>query len=570
MKNIFHYFISFFTFHFLFSTCYSQDYLGIANSAFAGVNGIDVNPASIVNNPRKWDVTIIGLNVAVANNYVGLNSKGSKHLKSMNPDPFDQANFLTLGSNGKTVSVFAGVNITLPSFMFTRPKHKDAFAFTCKSRIYAELDGIDPTLADIMINGQNDSALFNQDLSALRISAQAMVWNEYGITYGKTVMQTNNERLNVAGRLKYLQGIAAMYLFVKDIKYNFYTKDSIGVESSLIHYGHSDNLEFNKESAKFKAGGKPSFGLDLGATYEFHPLTDVHSRTKSQSKTTPLQHEYKYKIGLSVQDLGWIKYLKPADARDFKAEVQGNVDFNTLQSSGTNPLASADDSLKFKFKMVPDDDKFRMNLPTLISAQGDYYAGKNIYVNSTFNYAFQFKNNEDKIHEVTTFSITPRWDWKWLGAYVPFSYNKYSHVRAGASLRIGPLIFGTADLLPLLSKRDIKGIDFHFMLKVPHIHFGKKDKKPRSKSKFDVNRKKDKKPKKQKQGKTDMPKKDTTATKHKQPKPEKKKKKEHDIKTVKQKKKTKKHIFPRVHIFKKKNKHTANPEDRDHIIYFKL
>ncbi len=568
MKKFLSYYISFSFLLFFSTTVFSQDYLGFANSAFAGVTGIDVNPASIVNNPRKWDVTIIGLNIAVANNFVGLNNAGKIFLLSRNPGAFDQNGFITMNSKGKPISVFFATNISLPSFMFTRPKHKDAFAFTAKTRMYANVDGIDPALVNVIMNGETDSTLYNQDLSGTKISLQTMVWNEYGITYGKTVMQTSNERLNVAGRLKYLQGIAAMYVFVKDIKYNFYEADSIGVESSLIHYGHSSNLEFNKDAAKFKSEGKPSFGLDMGATYEFYPLTDVRAKNKSQSKTTPLQHEYKYKIGFSIQDLGWIKYLKPENARDFTAEVKGNMNSNSLQGSGSSPLADADDSLKLKFAMVPDDDKFRMILPTLTSLQGDYYAGKNIYVNSTFNYAFQFKNRESKIHEVTTFSITPRWDWKWIGTYFPVSYNKYSHVRSGFSLRLGPMIVGTADLLPLLAKKDIKGLDFHFMLKVPHIHFKNKNKNPRSKSKFDVNREKTKTPKIKKE-KTYMPKKDTAPKKHKQPKPEKRKKKEHTTPEVNRKQKERKYIFPRLNIFKKK-KRRAEGEKEEKTIYFKL
>jgi len=554
----------------LASFSFSQDYLGFANSAFAGVNGIDVNPASIVNNPRKWDITIIGLNLGVANNYIGLKSKGSKHIKSQNPEPFDQANYLSQRGGRKPVSVFFATNVTLlPSFMFTRAKHKDAFALTCKTRAYVNIDGIDRTLADIIINGENDTSNYNRDFSAAKISVQTMLWNEYGITYGKTISQTKNERLNVAGRLKLLQGLYSMYLFIDEADYKFYNEDSISIVSSLVHYGHSSNLEFNPSALKFGFGGKPSFGLDLGATYEFYPLTNVRTKMVSQSKTTSMQHEYKYKIGFSIQDLGRIKFMKPQNARDFTAEVKGDLDVGSLGTGGTTPLSDSDDTLSVKFSMIPDDDKFKMNLPTVMSLQGDYYAGKNIYVNSTFNYAFQFKNNEDKIHEVTTFSITPRWDWKWLGAYVPFSYNKYSHVRTGLSLRLGPIILGTADLLPFISKRDIYGVDFHFLLKVPHIHFKKKNKNPRSKSKFDVNREKTKK---QKQGKTDMPKKDTAPQEkeHKQPKSEKKKKKEHATPTVKQEKKTRKHIFPQVNWFKNKRKHSADPEKRGGMIYFKL
>lgn len=539
------------------SVSYSQDYLGFANSAFAGVNGIDVNPASIVNNPRKWDVTLLGMNLGVANNYIGFQKRALKHTGKLttgdypafNDDNFS-GNYLTKDSKGKPVSVFAGLNLMLPSFMFTREKNDDAFAFTCRTRAYVNVDGIDPTLANIIINGKNDSSLFNQDFAGINVSAQAMLWNEYGITYGKTISQTSNERLNVGGRVKLLQGIYAMYLFINELNYKFYEADSVLIVSSLVHYGHSPNLEFNQEAVKFEFGGKPSLGLDLGASYEFHPLTEVRSRTKSRSNTTPLQHEYKYKIGFSVQDLGRIKFLKPANARDFKADLTGDLDFNSLQGTGDAPLAQADDTLSVKYPMIQEDNKFKVNLPTVASLQADYYAGKNIYVNSTFNYAFQFKNNEDKIHETTTFSVTPRWDWKWLGLYVPFSYNKYSKFRLGLSSRIGPLIVGMADILPFISKRDVYGVDFHFLLKVPHIHFGKKDNRPRGKSRYDVNREK---------------------PKHVAKKPKQTRKKtEHIFPKAKRKEQGQKHIFRRVFIFQKKNKHNARPKKRDQIIYLKM
>src|SRR5438477_435474 len=77
-----------------------------------------------------------------------------------------------------------------------------------------------------------------------------------------------------------------------------------------------------------------------------------------------------------------------------------------------------------------------------------------------------------------------------VGTYFPVSYNKYSHLRAGISLRLGPLIIGTSDILPLITKKNIYGLDFHFLLKVPHISFNKKNKNPRNKSKFEVNKEK--------------------------------------------------------------------------------
>ncbi|MBI3501381.1 MAG: hypothetical protein HY063_06265 [Bacteroidetes bacterium] len=565
MKNLFSIFI--FNFSFLiFNSASAQHYLGIANSAFAGVNGIDVNPASIVGSPRKWDVTIIGINAEVANNFLGITKGGRKILMSSNTGDFDNNTDLKT-TRAKTISVFAGVNLMLPSFMFIRSKHKDAFAFTCRSRIYANIDGIPAELGTYAMNNGEDSTFFQQDRSAKYISAQAMVWNEYGITYGKTIRESSNERLNVAGRLKYLQGFYSAYLFTKEVNYKYFhndstSGDSISLESSLVHWGYSPNLSNTSQGFKLSTGGKPAFALDAGATYEFHPLTTVHTRLKSEGKTSPMQHEYKYKLGFSIQDLGWIKFRKPDNVRDFQPDFNKTVNISNIASLG--------DSIKAAYEIKENDKKYRMQLPTLISAQGDYYAGRNIYVNSTFNYAFQFKRWESKIHEVTCFSITPRWDWKWLGVYFPVSYNKYTAVRAGATVRIGPLIAGTADLLPLITKKNLRGADFHFMLKVPHLHFGKHTKRTKSNSKFEVNEEKNK-PVKRKKGKTYMPKKDESPVEkeHKQPKPEKRKKKEHTAPEAPNEKKVRKHIFPRFHLFKKKNKHKPG-EGEEHTIYFKL
>ncbi|MFI5164588.1 MAG: DUF5723 family protein, partial [Bacteroidia bacterium] len=523
--------------------CNSQNFLGYINSDYAGVNGIDLNPACIVNSPRKWDVSVIGLNVEAANNFLGFQKRALDHsggTTSGNYPAFNDQNFatdyLTQRSGIRSVSVFAAANISLPSFMFTRKKHKDAFAFTCRTRAYVNVDGIDPTLANIFLTGGANSSLYNQNLASAKVSVQAMVWNEYGITYGKTIEETSNERLNVAGRIKLLQGLDAVSIYIKNVNYKLDKKDSVVLVSALVDYGHSSNLD-NQPPVSLGFGGKPSVGLDIGATYEFHPLTDVHSRLKSESKTTPMQHKYRYKIGFSIQDIGWITYLKSSNARDFTVPLNNPPNVNSLGTSGSHPLASLDDSLKKQFSMTGSDTKFRMILPAVASLQGDYYAGRNIFVNSTVNFAPQFANSPSKIHEITMFSIAPRWDWKWIGTYFPVSYDKYSHLRAGFSLRLGPLIIGTANLLPLITKKDIYGFDFHFLLKVPHIAFNRKNKNPNARSQFDVNREQPKKARKQKQPKSDMPTKDVVPPSQKESKPES------ITAPVQHEKKTRKHIF---------------------------
>ncbi len=48
----------------------SQEMLGIANSNYAGVTGINLNPSSMVGCRLVYDVNIIGGDLFVENNYV--------------------------------------------------------------------------------------------------------------------------------------------------------------------------------------------------------------------------------------------------------------------------------------------------------------------------------------------------------------------------------------------------------------------------------------------------------------------------------------------------------------------
>lgn len=505
------FFIVISSFFFIHAIVCGQDFLGFANSIYAGVNGIDVNPALIVNNPRKWDVTPVGFNFSFGNNFVGLQHRVLQHTGSLftgdYPAFHDEKftdHYLTRREGRKSVSVFLNADVVLPSFMFIRSKQKDAFAFTSRVRSYLNVDGIDPLLAHMFLTGATDSLLFGQNLPTVKMNLQAMLWAEYGITYGKTIFQTSGKRLSIAGRVKFLQGMNAFYLFLDNVNYKFYKSDSLAVMSAQINYGHSTNFELSKDAFRFNFAGKPMLALDVGVTYEFKSATSKAAPVTSFD-IAPRLHEYRYKIGISLQDLGWITFLKPTNARDFNTSFNENLDLKSFETKGGSPLASIDETLRRTFQMNGNDTKFSMNLPTVLSLQGDAYLGKNIYVNSTINYAFQLKNNANKIHEVTVLSITPRWDWKWLGFYLPVSYNKYSKFRLGLSMRIGPLVVGTADIFPFISKRDIYGVDVHFLLKVPHLPI--EIKKHNGKPRFLLWKKKSKK---QEKGDSYMPSKDTS------------------------------------------------------------
>jgi outer membrane protein OmpA-like peptidoglycan-associated protein len=468
------------------NAAYAQDFLGYANSNYAGVSGIDLQPASIVDSRYKFDATAVGFSLNFANNFVGVKREAFHFDKNYDSgagffpfnrmpafnDPDFQSKYLERRDNDKPKSVYFNTQFVLPSFMVTIDE-KSSFAFNWRVRTYINVDGIEPQLANLIYAGLKDSAYWDRQFSNKNFSMQTMSWAEYGITYGRVIKDDNAHFMKVAGRAKFLQGLQAAYMFVRELQYDFTNDDTLSLFNSDVSYGHSENYQLNQGNIGYKMASKPSVGLDLGFVYEWRP-DHVNYKYDMDGETglwMRPENKYKLRIGFSALDIGAIKFEKGAGSRNFKANVQ---DWN-LDSLQYASISDFDDTLRKRFVITEDKGTFSMNLPTALSLQADYNIWKDIYLNFTTYYAFQFKNNEHKTHDITTFSLTPRWDHKWFGVFVPVSYNAYGNTMVGLDLRAGPLIVGTQSIGTLFAKTNMYSADIHFLLKVPLFHRKPKD-----------------------------------------------------------------------------------------------
>lgn len=468
-------------------TSRAQDFLGYANSNYAGVSGIDLNPASIADSRFKFDMTLIGASFQFENNYIGLKKEAIKNKKTAFEDSLFMDKYLHERTNNDRKAVFFSHQLVAPSFMVTlSPKH--AFAINVRERTFINIDGMDQPLAHQLYESLQDSLTWQQRFQNEKLSIQAMTWIEYGATYAR-VLKDDGERFIKAGaRIKFLQGLWGSYVYINNFDYAFENDTVMSIYNTGVDYGHSNSFTLNDDMADFVFGSKPSFGMDLGVIYEWRPDHAKYKYDMDGKTGLPMKYANKYKLraGFSITDIGAIKFEK-SNVGNFTANVQ-NWEFDTLTMVDTNSvMGSIDSIINTMFVQTEEVRDFKMNLPTAISAQIDYNIWKNVYANFTAYYALKFVSNKDKVHELTNFSITPRWDWKWLGVFVPFSYNSYRTAKLGLSVRLGPIIMGTTNLAPILGNADVYGADFHFLLKIP-IPYGK----PKDKDKDKVSNKKDK------------------------------------------------------------------------------
>lgn len=481
----------------------AQDFLGLQSSNYAGVTGVYSNPANIADNRMVFDMSLVGLNFNVDNNYIGIKRSALKitggitdpklpaswdNMDKNSPDYYK--NNYRLVNNGKTKSAYLNNRVVLPSFMISL-NSKNAIAFTWSLRNYVNVDGVSQTLANIAYDEFVNPAVFLTRFSNKKLSIQQMAWAEYGLSYAR-VLKDDNEHFFKAGlTVKLLQGLEAAYMYVDDLKYQVDARDTVSIFNSHIAYGHSDNLDFtDPDNIKYKFTSSPGFGLDIGGVYEWRPdyakyKYDMDNKTDLWRKD---KNKYKVKASFAINDIGGIRYTKGGLSNDFNANIT-LLDLNKFEK--VKNINSLDSTFKATFNVLDNKKTFTVMMPTAINAQVDYNIWKPFYINLNANVSNFFRGRQAKVHDYTTISLAPRFDHKWFGVTVPVSYNTVAAKRAdyalvGAMVRLGPLVLGSNDLLNYISK-DVFGASMYFLLKIP-VPYGR----PRDRDNDKVSNKKDK------------------------------------------------------------------------------
>src|SRR4051812_4007598 len=360
-------------------TISAQDFLGYINSNYAGVTGTDLQPASVVDSRFKTDITLFGFSGSFYNNYVGIKKDAFKHTGGLFSGDYpafsDTAfaeHYLTRRNTSNPKSLYFASQFYLPSFMVSI-NSKNAIALKWKIRTLLNVDGVSNDLAALISSKLDYPSLFNIKLTNQNLSIQTMSWVEYGLTYGHVFKDEGTHFLKAGATVKLIQGLQAGYMKIDNLNYQFTTDTTVSLFQTEVSYAHSDNFDINQNNISYKYISKPTLGFDLGVVYEWRPdyekyKYDMDGETNLIRKD---QNKYKLKVGLSLLDVGRVKYTKGEKSGDFVA----NIRLWDLSNVDPSNIDSFDDTLRKKFVEVPSPSTFKMNLPTTLSAQIDY----NIY-----------------------------------------------------------------------------------------------------------------------------------------------------------------------------------------------
>lgn len=420
----------------------AQSYSGMSYGNYSGIHGVIQNPASLVGTPLRYEVNLFGANAFVNNDLVAISLKDL-----ISGDGLDLDTFLgdaTDLSKSSANNLHQNFDILGPSVMLNI-KDNMAVGLYTRMRFITNVTDIDfATFDRFSDNNFNEDTDYSLAINESAINIHA--WAEVGASYAMELEPSVNSKLKLGASIKRLQGIANALIAFDDLTIDYHADTQTMDTDGELSYGVSiDDIEHISENASsnpmdyFDKDAK-GFGFDLGAVYQWAP---------GNCKRIG----YKFKLGVSITDIGKIKYTK------------GRKTTYNLQRTGLTEADLEGDDFEATINSVyggqVSNETLDASLPTAAHINFDWNIDDKFYLNLNTDQAL---SSDTSI--ISNYTLTPRFESKWISAFVPINYDAYTNFGMGAGVRLGPLYIGSNTVLSSLMGATKKA-DIYFGLKVP-------------------------------------------------------------------------------------------------------
>jgi len=435
------------------TSTWAQNYYGIQGSGYAGSLGIGNNPASIVNTPYNWDIDLFSFQVKNATNGITIHNYSLLSDARKSQYSFNQGDYRRYA--------YADFNVNLLNARFSINR-KQAFGFGVNLRGYSQLStGPFNFIDSLKTTGDFfDLGNYNRKLYGNLVSSS---WIEVFATWAQTIWDGVSDRLNAGITAKVSRGISGAYANVQNgtviqtahgNTYVYTLQDVLAKYAYSANYdtwqkgrSNSDNL---RDFLKYTQGGA---SLDLGVEYLIKPQ-QIAAAFDDDS-----YYDYDWKIGVSLLDIGFNQYKYGRNSR-IVSGFQNNVTDTVVDQRFLNikSFDAFNDSLTGVAKNLQQQSgMFRIVNPTRLVLNVDRYLFNAFYVNANLSVNLSsLSGNEWRATELNLLTVTPRWETKRWGFYLPVQYNTKNNLWVGGAFKLGPLLFGVHNWANVFAKNKMQ------------------------------------------------------------------------------------------------------------------
>lgn len=447
------------------SSAKGQDYNTYGLGNYAGVAGLISNPASVTSAARA-DFCGVGLDIAFNNSWLGIKRSAIGFPKlplswrTLTPGIENNLfkNFTVKGYKAPYAMVLEQ-RLLLPSFMWQISK-KQTIGLICSYRQFVNVSGVSAQLARIFESEFSFLLLQNNPFLIKNLNAIKMSWLEYGFNYSQSFQVNSKSNLRAGLTFKLVQGLESIYFTGRRLEFLFSTIDTTSYIAGDFSYARSQGAGKSLDlSGRFgpqlphAAAIQPA--LDFGLAYE---LKTQHSYKDRM--------DYLLRFGLSVLDLGRIRFVKKRDYYDLDSKLTQS---DVIRYAGAGSAKAVDSLIQADYPANTGSQQFTVLLPAAINLVADYHVRDFCFVNLSAHLGNLQKTHELRVYNSGAVTLSPRFEKNWYGAALPLTFNAISirrnqFIMQGLSLRAGPLTIGTTDLTTLFRK-DLPNIQFFAICK---------------------------------------------------------------------------------------------------------
>lgn len=433
-----------------------QESFGALHGNYTPTNSIYINPSSILSSKVWLDINIAGFGFYSNNDLIYLNNhKWLPLVKKIGTMESELSNFNVDFNSGK--EEYQGYNKKfVAGFSGVWSQQNQGVGISTGVRSYSDVRGVSNLVAYIL---EHETLPENSDIGAMEheLRVSSMHFGEIKGTYAYTFFKGKRSIIGGGVSVSRLFPIAVAGFNIKEFNYG-----KVPETSSLEYHLESEVMHTRQTNLKSKGG----VGIDVG--FSFQKMLNSARKDHPKSWCMGCQKDpYRYKIGVSIMDLGQIKFSE----NEIYTENYNFNDWIEVHSNDETSTQSISDAFEEHESTVDgniNDVPYKMSLPSFVSFQFDYNVwNSKVYINGTWIHGLTKTKNEFSVRHAHSISIVPRYETFLFEFSIPFSLYEYKQPQIGLSLRYGIISLGTDNLLNWLKNDEIYGADVYLYTKIP-------------------------------------------------------------------------------------------------------
>jgi len=424
-----------------FQPASSQEMWGVVNSNYAGINSNLINPAGMVDSKYWLDINFVTLDVFGENNSLYVPHEELYFLEILTPavDFGDETPVLKdTYDKQRNLKANFSTRLELPSFMLC--KGDQAFGLQMSVRGAGSTRGIEYHTSKFIYEGIDFEPQQNEFYELRKMKTSALSWGEIALSYSKAFTTFSSTYMAFGGTLKKTMGLGGAYFNSPYANYIVYDDSTLAVEELDAEFAAAmpmdySNNEYSSDQGMFLGGG---WAVDLG--FVFQKKRDGNGFMRVRQLCAQKWSSYKYKFGISILDLGYVKFRDNAFVYSYDDAQTYWPGFNSFDPQNVDGFRN-EFNYHFAHSAEADAREFTIGLPTAVSLQYEWHPVGYWFFNTSFVYPMPvFKNS---VIRPTQLSFTPRFEKRRFELSIPLSVYEWSRLRAGLALRFWNLTIGT-------------------------------------------------------------------------------------------------------------------------------